>query len=77
MSPSFEARELTAAPYLGKGLCWLEVSDSCRCDQGYKLVFEGGFVGVFGPLAVPGRGGPNYRQLTSVRFNGNVPTDCS
>jgi hypothetical protein len=39
MSPSLDETELTAAPYLGKGLGCDEVYVSLRCDQGYSEAF--------------------------------------
>lgn len=39
MSPSLEEMELTAAPYLGKGLGIEEVNVRRRCDQGYNEAF--------------------------------------
>jgi hypothetical protein len=39
MSPSLDETELTAAPYLGKGLGCDDVYVSLRCDHGYSEAF--------------------------------------
>lgn len=82
MSPSFEDTELTAAPYLGKGLGCDDVKVNFRYDHGYSAVFGDEFTGwTAGAVAfrsyIQVSSSPPMRHLTPKEKLTGKSDDCS